>query len=88
MATLEQQIKEGLVETLGLKMAPEAIGDGTPLFGEGLGLDSVDLLEIAAMLSTRFGVEIAAGDSDRYKEIFASIHALADFVRERQAASA
>jgi acyl carrier protein len=88
MATLEQQIKEGLVATLGLKIAPEAIGDSTPLFGEGLGLDSVDLLEIAAMLSTQFGVEITAGDSGRYREIFASIHALADFVRERQAASA
>ena len=88
MATLEQQIKERLVESLGLKIAPEAIGDTTSLFGEGLGLDSVDLLEIAAMLSTHFGVEITSGDSGRYKEIFASIHSLADFVRERQAGSA
>jgi len=88
MATLEQQIKERLVESLGLKVAPEAIGDNTPLFGEGLGLDSVDLLEIAAMLTAHFGVEITSADSGRYKEIFASIHALADFVRERQAASA
>jgi len=88
MATLEQQIKERLVETLGLKIAPEAIGDTTPLFAEGLGLDSVDVLEIAAMLSTQFGVEITAGDSGRYKEIFASVKSLADFVRERQAAKA
>jgi acyl carrier protein len=88
MATLEQQIKEGLVATLGLKIAPDAIGDTTPLFGEGLGLDSVDLLEIAAMLSAQFNVEITTADSGRYREIFASIHSLADFVRERQAAGA
>ena len=88
MAPLEQQIKERLVETLGLKIAPDTIADNTPLFAEGLGLDSVDILEIAAMLSTYFNVEITAVDSGRYKEIFASVHSLADFVRERQAASA
>jgi acyl carrier protein len=88
MATLEQQIKERLVETLGLKIAADAIGDDTPLFADGLGLDSVDVLEIAAMLSNHFSVEITAADSGRHKEIFASVHALANFVRERQAASA
>ena len=88
MATLEQQIKERLVETLGLKIAPDAIGDTTPLFAEGLGLDSVDVLEIAAMLSNHFGAEVTAADSGRYQEIFANVHALADFVRERQAAGA
>jgi acyl carrier protein len=88
MATLEQQIKERLIEALGLKIAPAALDDNTPLFGEGLGLDSVDVLEIAAMLSTHFNAEITAGDSGRYKEIFASVHSLADFVRERQTAKA
>ena len=88
MATLEQQIKENLVATLGLKIAADAIGDDTPLFGGGLGLDSVDVLEIAAMLSLHFNVEITAQDSARYREIFASVHSLADFVRERQAAGA
>ena len=81
MATLEQQLKQWLVETLGLKIAVEAIGDSTPLFGGGLGLDSVDVLEIAAMLSLHFNVEITSADSGRYREIFASVHSLADFVR-------
>ncbi len=85
MANLEQEIKEGLVQTLGLKLSPDRIGDDTPLFAEGLGLDSVDVLEIAAMLNTRFGAEITAADSGRYREIFASVRTLADFVRERQA---
>jgi acyl carrier protein len=85
MATLEQQIKEKLVEALGLKIAAEAIGDDTPLFARGLGLDSVDVLEIAAMLSNEFGVEITSVDSGRYPEIFANVGSLANFVRERQA---
>jgi acyl carrier protein len=84
MANLEQEIKQGLVETLGLKIAADKIGDDTPLFAEGLGLDSVDVLEIAAMLNTRFGAELTAADSGRYREIFANVHALAEFVRERQ----
>ena len=88
MATLEQQIKEKLVASLGLNIAADAIGDNTPLFGEGLGLDSVDALEIAAMLSVHFNVEITQQDSSRYRDILANVHALADFVRERQAAKA
>jgi len=88
MATLEQQIKERLVETLGLKIAADAIDDNAPLFVGGLGLDSVDVLEIAAMLSLHFNVEVTQQDSGRYREIFANVHSLADFVRERQTASA
>ncbi len=88
MAPLEQQIKERLVETLGLKITADKIGDETPLFAEGLGLDSVDVLEIAAMLSNFFGTEVTAADSGRYRQIFANVHSLAEFVRERQAKSA
>jgi len=88
MASLEQQIKERLVETLGLTIPADQIGDSTPLFAEGLGLDSVDVLEIAAMLSSYFGAEVTAEDSGRYREIFANVRTLADFVRERQAKSA
>jgi len=86
MASLEQQIKEKLVSSLGLKIAPEAIDDNMPLFVDGLGLDSVDALEIAAMLSVHFNVELTEQDSGRHREILASVHSLADFVRERQAA--
>ena len=88
MASLEQQIKERLVETLGLKITADKIEDTTPLFAEGLGLDSVDVLEIAAMLASDYGVEITAVDSSRQREIFANVGALARFVRERQAGGA
>ncbi len=76
------------METLGLKIAADKIGDQTPLFADGLGLDSVDVLEIAAMLSSYFSAEVTAADSGRYRQIFANVQSLAEFVRERQAKSA
>jgi acyl carrier protein len=82
--TLEQQIKDQLVKTLELKVSPESIDDNAPLFVEGLGLDSVDALEVAAMLSMHFNVEIA--DKATAKEALASIHAMADYVRAHQPA--
>lgn len=82
--TLEQQIKEKLIETLELKITPEKIDDTAPLFIEGLGLDSVDALEVAAMLSMHFDVEIT--DKESAKEVLSSIRSIADFVRKHQAA--
>ena len=84
MATLEQQIKEKLVQTLELKISPDKIDDNAPLFVEGLGLDSVDALEVAAMLSMHFNVEIT--DRDNAKAVLANIKSMADFVRKHQTA--
>ena len=83
-ASLEEQIKVKLVETLKLSVAPEKIENTTPLFRDGLGLDSVDALEIAAMLSMDFNVEVPDGDTA--KEIFVNVKTLADFVRKNQPA--
>jgi acyl carrier protein len=82
--TLEQRIKEKLVETLELKLTPDQIDDDAPLFVEGLGLDSVDALEIAAMLSLHFNVEIT--DLSGTRDVFSSVRSLADFVRKFQSA--
>ena len=82
--TLEQQIKQKLVETLELKISPDKIDDNAPLFVEGLGLDSVDALEVAAMLSMHFNVEIK--DSESARTVLANIKSIADFVRKHQAA--
>lgn len=81
-SSLEQQIKQRLVETLELGIAPDKIDDGTPLFGAGLGLDSVDALEVAAMLSLHFNVEIA--DRDSAREILANVGAIAGYIRKQQ----
>ena len=83
-ATLEQQIKERIVATLELKIRPEEIGDEDPLFVEGVGLDSVDALEIAAMLSSDFDVEIT--DKDEAQRVFASVKTIAEHIRKTSAA--
>lgn len=83
---LEQEIKQKLVKTLELKIDPESIDDSAPLFVEGLGLDSVDALEVAAMIATEFGIEIPYKATA--KEAFASINALAAFIRKHQTAPA
>lgn len=78
--TLEQKIKEKLVETLELKITPDKIDDNAPLFIEGLGLDSVDALEVAAMLSMHFDVEIT--DKDSAKAVLASVKSIAEYIRK------
>ena len=80
-AELRGKIKEMLVAKLRLRMKPEEIGDDQPLFGEGLGLDSIDVLEIVAGLEKEFGVTVASQqEGERALRTVASI---ADFVLER-----
>jgi acyl carrier protein len=82
MEALEQQLKELIVECLMLDdvLATE-IESTAPLFVEGLGLDSIDALELAMAIERRFGVKFAA-DDDRNREIFASVKNLAAYVAE------
>jgi acyl carrier protein len=83
-SNLEQEIKEKLIQTLELKTAPEKVDDHAPLFVGGLGLDSVDALEVASMLSTHFHVEIP--DKETAKTVLASIHSIAEYVRQQRPA--
>jgi acyl carrier protein len=82
MEALEQELKELIVECLTLDdvLATE-IESSAPLFVEGLGLDSIDALELAMAVERRFGVKFAA-DDDRNREIFASVKNLAAYVAE------
>ncbi|MGA8890647.1 MAG: phosphopantetheine-binding protein [Anaeromyxobacteraceae bacterium] len=81
MEELEAQIKELIVRSLHLEgVAPEGIPSEAPLFGTGLGLDSIDALELAMALRKRYGVKIEANDSENRK-IFSSVRSLAEFVR-------
>ena len=61
-------------------MTPDEIGDDDPLFGEGLGLDSVDALELMVVLEKDFGVEI--DDQELDPEVFASVNSLEKFIQE------
>ena len=77
--TLKSELKRLLVEELDLRQhTPESIDDDVALFGEGLGLDSLDALQLAVAVEERYGVLIP--DDERARAIFASIAALADHV--------
>jgi acyl carrier protein len=72
------RIKHLLVDALHLEVLAPTIADDTPLFGEGLGLDSVDALELVVALEKEFGVRIQSHEVG--KEAFASVSALAAFI--------
>jgi acyl carrier protein len=79
MNDLKEQLKQLIVEELHLAdVKPADIADAAPLFGAGLGLDSLDALQLAVALEERFGVRIA--DESVGKEAFASVEALAAYV--------
>jgi acyl carrier protein len=79
MQELEQEIKELIIESLNLEdVAAADIQTDAPLFVEGLGLDSIDALELGLALQRRYGIVIS--DSETGREHFASVRRLAEFV--------
>ena len=87
-AALHLEIKKLIVESLALEdIAPEEIETEAPLFVEGLGLDSIDALELAMSLEEQFGVTVGE-DPDENQRIFFSVQSLAEFVTTQQAQSA
>lgn len=78
------RIRRTIVESLNLEgVEPSSIGDDTPLFGEGLGLDSVDALELVVALEKEFTIKIQSQQVG--KDAFRSVATLATLVEERQA---
>lgn len=83
--TLQAELKQLIVKELDLRdKTPEEIDDQAPLFGEGLGLDSLDALQLAMAIEERFGVRLPEGDAAR--PIFASVAALAEHIEGALAA--
>ena len=79
MSQLSLELKELVIKAAGLEdMRPEEIVDDDPLFVEGLGLDSIDALEISVAIEARFGVNIS--DSETARSAFRSIATLTEFV--------
>ena len=76
---LLQEVASLLVEALHLEVAPEAIDPNEPLYGDGLGLDSIDMLEVSLVVSKRYGVQLRA-DDDNNEKIFGSLASLADHI--------
>ena len=80
--SLHAELKKLIVETLALEdTTPEEIQTDAPLFGDGLGLDSIDALEIAMVLEERYGVTLE-DDPEANQQIFESVRSLAAFVVE------
>ena len=77
-STLKDEIKHAIVRSLRLPITPQEIGDATPLFGEGLGLDSIDVLELVLELERTFGVAIT--DEDTGARVLRSVDAIAEFI--------
>lgn len=83
-AALRLRLKRLIVESLHLEgLIPEDIADDAPLFGDGLGLDSVDALELVVALEKEYGMRIESHEVD--KSVFASVANLADFVARMHA---
>ncbi|MCR5290035.1 MAG: acyl carrier protein [Treponema sp.] len=85
MDDLKQQIKDLIITSLELEdITSDKIKDDEPIFGDGLGLDSIDALELGVALKKRFGVTFSE-DSAEDKKHFASVNALAAFITSEQA---
>jgi acyl carrier protein len=79
---IRSNLKRLIVESLNLDgLTPDRIADDAPLFGEGLGLDSVDALELVVALEKEYGISIQSHEVDR--KVFASVGTLADFIERR-----
>jgi len=79
---LRREVKELLATGLRLQIAPADIPDDAPIFGDALGLDSIDALELVVLIEERFGIAIP--DEEVGKKAFASINALAEFIAAEQ----
>lgn len=83
MEELELELKQKIIKVLNLEdMTPDDIETDAPLFGEGLGLDSIDVLEIIVLLEKKYGIKLA--NPAEGKGIFRSIATIADYVSKNR----
>jgi acyl carrier protein len=79
----EQELAELIVTALNLEIAADDIDPTAPLYQEGLGLDSIDILEIALTISKQYGLQLRTDDGDNAK-IFSSLRSLNDYVQQQR----
>jgi acyl carrier protein len=77
------KLKQEIIEVLNLEdIKPEEIDNDAPLFGEGLGLDSIDALELIVLMEKNYGIKLQ--DPAKGKEIFKSINVMADYIQKNR----
>ena len=83
MDELIRELKDEIIEALNLEeMTADHIDENEPLFGEGLGLDSIDALELIVLLEKKYGIKLA--DPAEGKKIFTNVAAIADYVSKNR----
>jgi acyl carrier protein len=78
-AELQREVAELLIECLNLEVAVDQIDPDAPLYGDGLGLDSIDVLEVALVVSKRYGLQLRADSADN-QHTFSSLRSLSDHI--------
>ncbi len=77
------ELKQQVIEALNLDLTPEQIDDNAPLFGDdGLGLDSIDVLELIVLLERQYGIKIA--DPKEGKQVFVNFNVMADYIEKNR----
>ena len=84
-SALQSEIAQLMVEALNLEVRADDIDPDAPLYGTGLGLDSIDILEVALVISKRYGLQLKADSEDNHR-IFSSLRSLTHYVASHQAA--
>jgi acyl carrier protein len=78
-----KEVSNLVIETLNLEVSADEIKLDDPLYGEGLGLDSIDILEIALVVSKRYGLQLRADNQDNH-EVFSSLRNFADYIQKNR----
>lgn len=78
-AAFQLEVAQLMVECLNLEIAADQINPDTPLYDDGLGLDSIDVLEVALTVSKRYGLQLRSDGADNRK-IFSSLQSLSDYI--------
>lgn len=83
MEDLKLTLKQQIIESLNLQgMTPGDIEDNAPLFGEGLGLDSIDSLELMVLLERNYGIKIE--DAREGRKVLGSVQSMADYIQQHR----
>lgn len=80
----EKELAQLIVTSLNLEVAADEIEPDAPLYGEGLGLDSIDILELSLAISKSYGLQLKSDDADNNK-IFSSLRSLNDYIQQHRA---